>query len=81
MVPHESPAALFEPIVSLARVMKNTIDLRTGTGKDEMMNYFSEWSELKAGRIPGDAERVCPDSITTITTSIVTFRRSSNLCA
>jgi len=49
MVPHESPAALFEPIVSLARVMKNTIDLRTGTGKDEMMNYFSEWSELKQG--------------------------------
>ena len=29
--------------------MKNTIDLRTGTGKDEMMNYFSEWSELKQG--------------------------------
>lgn len=49
MVPYESPAAMFEPIVSLARVMKNTIDLRTGTGKDEMMNYFSEWSELKQG--------------------------------
>ena len=49
MVPYESPATLFEPIVSLARVMKNTIDLRTGTGKDEMMNYFSEWSELKQG--------------------------------
>jgi hypothetical protein len=48
-VPYASPAELFATVVSLARVMKNTIDLRSGSGKDEMMNYFSEWSELKQG--------------------------------
>jgi hypothetical protein len=49
MTPYESPASLFAQVVSFARVMKNTIDLRTGTGKDEMMNYFTEWCELKQG--------------------------------
>ena len=49
MTPYESPASLFAQVVSFARIMKNTIDLRTGTGKDEMMNYFSEWCELKQG--------------------------------
>lgn len=46
---HESPASLFSTIASLARVMKNSIDLRTGTGKEEMMNYLCEWCELKQG--------------------------------
>jgi hypothetical protein len=39
---HESPAALFATVANLARVMKNTIDLRIGSGKEEMMNYFSD---------------------------------------
>jgi len=48
---HESPAALFAAITSLARVMKNTIDLRIGSGKEEMMNYLCEWCELKQGEL------------------------------
>ena len=48
---HDSPAALFAVIASLARVMKNSIDLRTGSGKDEMMNYLVEWCELKQGEL------------------------------
>ncbi len=48
---HESPAALFASVASLARVMKNTIDLRIGTGKEEMMNYLVEWCELKQGEL------------------------------
>jgi len=48
---HESPAQLFATISSLARVMKNTIDLRIGSGKDELMNYLSEWCELKQGEL------------------------------
>ncbi|MBC7418339.1 MAG: type VI secretion system baseplate subunit TssK [Pedobacter sp.] len=48
---HESPVALFAIIVGLARVMKNTIDLRIGSGKEEMMNYLSEWCELKQGEL------------------------------
>lgn len=48
---HEPPAALFAAVVSLARVMKNTIDLRIGSGKEELMNYLSEWCELKQGEL------------------------------
>lgn len=48
---HESPAYLFATVASLARVMKNSIDLRIGSGKEEMMNYLSEWCELKQGEL------------------------------
>jgi len=48
---YESPAELFVTISSLARVMKNTIDLRIGSGKDELMNYLSEWCELNQGEL------------------------------
>lgn len=51
MMIHESPAALFACVASLARVIKNSIDLRIGAGKEEMLNYFSEWSELKQGEM------------------------------
>ncbi|HRI22570.1 MAG TPA: hypothetical protein PLA68_16530, partial [Panacibacter sp.] len=48
---HESPAELFVCIASLARVMKNAIDLRIGSGKEEMLNYLTEWCELKQGEL------------------------------
>jgi hypothetical protein len=51
MMLHESPAALFQSIANLARVMKNTIDLRIGSGKDLMVTYLSDWSELKQGEL------------------------------
>jgi hypothetical protein len=51
MMIHESPATLFSCIASLARVMKNTIDLRIGSGKEEMLNYLTEWCELKQGEL------------------------------
>ncbi|MEP7108443.1 MAG: type VI secretion system baseplate subunit TssK [Ferruginibacter sp.] len=48
---YEPPAIMFASISTLARVMKNTIDLRTGSGKDELMNYLTEWCELKQGEL------------------------------
>ena len=48
---HESPAALFATVAGLSRVMKNTVDLRIGSGKEELMNYMSEWCELKQGEL------------------------------
>ncbi len=48
---YESPGRLIEAISSLARVMKNTIDLRIGSGKEEMLNYMSEWCELNQGEL------------------------------
>lgn len=48
---YEPPAKMFSTIISLARIMKNTIDLRTGSGKEELMNYLSEWCELNQGEL------------------------------
>jgi hypothetical protein len=48
---YESPSKMLCTMVSLARVMKNTIDLRTGSGKEELMNYLSEWCELNQGEL------------------------------
>ena len=45
------PAAMFMIISSLARLMKNAIDMRIGSGKDELMNYLTEWCELKQGEL------------------------------
>jgi hypothetical protein len=50
---YEPPARMFSTIMSLARIMKNTIDLRTGSGKEELMNYLSEWCELNQGELEG----------------------------
>jgi hypothetical protein len=47
----EAPVAMFVQMAALARVMKNSIDLRIGTGKDELMSYFSDWCELKQGEL------------------------------
>jgi hypothetical protein len=46
---YDSPAALFFSMASLARVIRNTIDLRIGSGKEELMNYLSDWCEIKQG--------------------------------
>ncbi|MFT4092331.1 MAG: hypothetical protein QM640_01735 [Niabella sp.] len=48
---YESPAKMISAIAGLARVLKNTLDLRTGSGKDELMNYLSEWCELNQGEL------------------------------
>jgi len=63
---YESPSALFAIIVSLARLMKNSIDLRIGSGKEEMMNYLIEWSELKQGELE------------TMLTSLANFKYDNN---
>ncbi|MTI31844.1 hypothetical protein [Xanthovirga aplysinae] len=44
------PAFMFEIITRLARQIKNTIDLRSGTGKEELLNFLSEWCGLSQGQ-------------------------------
>jgi hypothetical protein len=48
---YQSPDYLFASLASLARTMKNTIDLRIGSGREEMMNYLCEWCELNQGEL------------------------------
>ena len=48
---YDSPVSMFACISNLARVIKNSIDMRTGSGKDELMNYLTEWCDLKQGEL------------------------------
>jgi len=48
---HEPPAVMLSAIVSLARTIKNIIDLRIGAGKEELMNYLCEWCEVNQGEL------------------------------
>ncbi|MBC7903704.1 MAG: hypothetical protein H7Y27_09785 [Gemmatimonadaceae bacterium] len=40
-------------IASLARMMKNTMDCFIGSGKEELVNYLTEWSNIKQGELEG----------------------------
>jgi len=45
----QSPLYLIERIVTLARIIKNSIDTWQGNGKEETLSYLSEWCELNQG--------------------------------
>ena len=47
--PVMSPLALFELMAGFARIIRNTIDCNTAANKEEMLNYFTSWSEMKQG--------------------------------
>jgi hypothetical protein len=44
---------LITKIASLARIMKNTLDCYMGSGKDELVTYFTEWCGVKQGELEG----------------------------
>ncbi|MEO6818179.1 MAG: hypothetical protein ABI266_04420 [Ginsengibacter sp.] len=48
---YDPPAIILADISTLARVMKNAIDMRIGSGKDELMTYLTEWCDLKQGQL------------------------------
>ncbi|MFW5822025.1 MAG: hypothetical protein ACOCU7_01445 [Tangfeifania sp.] len=48
-LPDKPPVHLFMFIASAARVIRNTIDAEAASSKEELLNYFTNWSELKQG--------------------------------
>ena len=46
MAKHQAPIEMIIPVASLARLIKNTIDTRQGVGKEELLNYFTNWCDL-----------------------------------
>lgn len=40
---HSEPYYMYDKVISLARVVQNFIDSRSGSGKEELLNYFAEW--------------------------------------
>lgn len=46
LLPYEPPMYIVADIAALAKTIKNAIDIRQGTGKEELLNYFTEWCDL-----------------------------------
>jgi hypothetical protein len=49
ILPNQPPLYLFENIAGFARLLRNTIDSNSAAQKEELLNYFTNWSELKQG--------------------------------
>lgn len=48
-IPDNSPIMLFEYVATAGRVIRNSIDSISASDKEEMLNYFTNWTELKQG--------------------------------
>jgi hypothetical protein len=46
---YNTPVYLIEKISSFARIVKTSIDTWQGNGKEEMLNYLTEWCDLNQG--------------------------------
>ena len=51
ITPEQSPVQMIAYTVGLARIIKNTIDLRIGSGKEELLNYLAEWCDVNQGEL------------------------------
>lgn len=48
---HQPPVHLINKVSSLARLFKNTLDYYVGSGKEELINYCTEWCEVNQGEL------------------------------
>lgn len=48
-LPDLPPVRIFELIASFARLLRNSINCLTAASKEELLNYFTNWTELKQG--------------------------------
>ena len=46
---HLPPVTMITKLMALARVIKNSMDVYVGTGKEELLNYLSDWCDLNQG--------------------------------
>ena len=46
---YEPPIAMISKLMNLARVIKGSLDVYVGTGKEELLNYLSDWCDLNQG--------------------------------
>ncbi len=56
---HIHPRKLLEVLVSFARVFKGSVDVSSPENKEQLFNYFGEWTDLKGG----DYEKIFTDII------------------
>lgn len=55
---HAPPVRMVEHIASLGRLIRNSIDVHQGVGKEELINYFVEWCDLNQGELEQVIARV-----------------------
>lgn len=48
---HQPPVFLINTVSAFARMLKNTLDFYTGSGKEELINYCIEWCDIKQGEL------------------------------
>ncbi len=58
-VPEMPPIFMVEYFASFARLVKNSLDMKAGTGKEEMLNYFKDWIvEVNQGEFEGIVDQL-----------------------
>jgi hypothetical protein len=50
---NQPPVYMISKVSSFARMIKNTLDFYVGSGKEELVNYFTEWCEVTQGELEG----------------------------
>jgi hypothetical protein len=48
---HQPPSYMLAVTASLARLIKNSLDVYVNAGKEDLMNYFVEWCEVSQGAL------------------------------
>lgn len=46
---YAAPVLMISRIINLARVMKSSLDVYVGTGKEDFLNYLTDWCDLNQG--------------------------------
>ncbi|MGB1309419.1 MAG: hypothetical protein ACPG6B_10945 [Oceanihabitans sp.] len=46
---YQAPIVMINKLASLAREIKNSLDAYIGTGKEELLNYLTDWCDLNQG--------------------------------
>jgi len=54
-----SPVKIITKLITLSRIIKNSIDVYIGTGKEELVNYLVDWSDTSQGEF----EKILDDMI------------------
>jgi hypothetical protein len=49
----QPPVYMISKVSSLARIIKNTLDFYLGSGKEELVNYITEWGNISQGELEG----------------------------
>ncbi|MFS4432216.1 type VI secretion system baseplate subunit TssK [Chryseobacterium sp. S90] len=47
--PYAPPIYMFSSVIALGRILKNCIETYTGCGKEELLNYLTEWCNINQG--------------------------------